>query len=539
VIRLFLRRHVTGLVINMFLGIATALAQTVTFGGLAGDTLARRHAFAQQMDLLGQQISYLLPLPKRVENLWAYYQWRGVGGALLVMTGWAVVSATGATRGEEEKGLVEEWLAAGINRAKLLFTRFGIFLLCAAAVITAFELAAAAGGAREAGGIPWAGLALQGLALLALVAVCYALSMLVAQFSASRRGAGALAGGAVALLFFANSFSRTLDGLRSIRGISPFYYYDLTDALVPGGSFNAVATGAMLLAAILMVAIAAAVFERRDLGAVPFQRPPKPRAAELEPNSAATLRNSVAEALWERRFSLLAWTLAAVALAGFLASFIRPTRNLMSSNPALQRYLASYGPRGADGAFLQALWFSTAELVLAGFTILEVARWTADDEEGRLEMLLSTPFARWRVVVERFVTLAVQLAVLVGFSCTAAALLASSQGLTFSRSDLVLASLLLLPLALAFGAIGAVLSGLAPRLAVPILGLLAVLSYLLLQLGPVLNWPEAVNNLSLFRLYGTPMTSGVYWTGLYTLVAICLVGFGAGVVVMERREVGS
>jgi len=74
--------------------------------------------------------------------------------------------------GEEEKGLVEEWLAAGINRAKLLFTRFGIFLLCAAAVITAFELSAAAGGAREAGGILWAGLALQGLALLALVAVC-------------------------------------------------------------------------------------------------------------------------------------------------------------------------------------------------------------------------------------------------------------------------------------------------------------------------------------------------------------------------------
>jgi len=84
-----------------------------------------------------------------------------------------------------------------------------------------------------------------------------------------------------------------------------------------------------------------------------------------------------------------------------------------------------------------------------------------------------------------------------------------------------------------------VLSGLAPRLAVPILGLLAVLSYLLLQLGPVLNWPEAVNNLSLFRLYGTPMTGGVYWTGLYTLVAICLVGLGAGVVVMERRDVGS
>ena len=48
-----------------------------------------------------------------------------------------------------------------------------------------------------------------------------------------------------------------------------------------------------------------------------------------------------------------------------------------------------------------------------------------------------------------------------------------------------------------------------------------------------------VHRPSLFRLYGTPMTGGGYWTGLYTLVAICLVGLGAGVVVMERRDVGS
>ena len=538
-IRLFVRRQATGLVFNLAIGVVSGLVQTAAFAGLAGDTPARRHAFAQQMDLLGQQISYLTPLPNHVDNLWAYFQWRGLGGLLLFLAGWAVVSATGATRGEEEKGLVEEWLAAGVTRTVLLFTRFGIFLVGAALVITAVQLAGAAGGAREAGGIPWDGLALQGLALLALAAVCYGLSMLVSQFAATRRGAGGLAAGVVALLFFVNSFSRTLDGLRTVRVISPFYYYDRTNALVPGGGFDAVATGAMLLAAILVVAIAAVVFERRDLGAVPFQQPPKPRPSELQPSHAAALRNSIAEALWERRLSLLVWTLAASGGAAFLASFIRPMSNLVNSSPAFQRYLASFGPLGADGAFLQALWFSIAELLFTGFAVLEVARWTADDEEGRLEMLLSTPFPRWRVVVERFVTLILQLAVLVGVSCTVAALTAANQRLRFSGGDLVRASLLLIPLALAFGAIGAVLSGLAPRLAVPVVGFLAAMSYLLLQLGPLLNWPDAVNNLSLFKLYGTPMTSGVYWTGLYTLVAICLVGLGGGIVVMRRREVGS
>jgi hypothetical protein len=59
------------------------------------------------------------------------------------------------------------------------------------------------------------------------------------------------------------------------------------------------------------------------------------------------------------------------------------------------------------------------------------------------------------------------------------------------------------------------------------------------QLGPLLRWPETINNLSLFKLYGTPKTTGVDWTGLYTLAAVCVLGFGMAMVLMEQREVGS
>lgn len=44
--------------------------------------------------------------------------------------------------------------------------------------------------------------------------------------------------------------------------------------------------------------------------------------------------------------------------------------------------------------------------------------------------------------------------------------------------------------------------------------------------------------LSAFSLYGTPLTSGVYWTGLWVLVAITLIGFWGASSLMQRREVG-
>lgn len=60
----------------------------------------------------------------------------------------------------------------------------------------------------------------------------------------------------------------------------------------------------------------------------------------------------------------------------------------------------------------------------------------------------------------------------------------------------------------------------------------------LTQFGPLFKWPDWALDLSVFRLYGTPLTSGVYWTGLYAMVAVVVVGFGIGLIAMRFREVG-
>jgi hypothetical protein len=42
----------------------------------------------------------------------------------------------------------------------------------------------------------------------------------------------------------------------------------------------------------------------------------------------------------------------------------------------------------------------------------------------------------------------------------------------------------------------------------------------------------------LFYLYGTPLTTGVYWTGFWILVAVIGIGMTIGLWSFQRRDVG-
>jgi len=76
------------------------------------------------------------------------------------------------------------------------------------------------------------------------------------------------------------------------------------------------------------------------------------------------------------------------------------------------------------------------------------------------------------------------------------------------------------------------------RDSVALIGGFAFASYLISEVGPLLKWPEGVQNLSAFKLFGTPLESGVDLAGLATMLAIILVGLGASVLLMQRRDIG-
>jgi len=538
--RVALRQSWLGIVAASSVGVVAGAVQASAYENIAGKTAAAQAAFGAQTMALARQIAYLLPLPVHPETLAGYVQWRVFGGMALVVLIWAVMSASGAGRGDEERGLVEAWLAAGVSRPRLLLWRIGLFVL-GALVFGLLTGSATEAGALAAGtSLPVAGLLGEAVVLAALAASCYAIVLVVAQLVDTRRVAGGVGGALVVALFFLNGIARTVDYQGPAVWLSPFHYFDRSDAVAPGGSVDTLATVALIVIISALSGLAVLLFLRRDIGAAALRPPAASRPPRYTPSINPLLRIPVVADLYAQRIGLVAWMAGLVLFALFMTSIAGQVGEFLARTPGLAGYLAAIGGTTAvTRTVIGSVDYSITLTLLAVYALTVVARWAADDQEGRLELVLSQPVPRWRVVVERVAALAIgSLLIILAVSITIAAV-APSQGVTLSTGDLVRAGGPLLPFGLLFGTVGATLAARFPRLAVGVLGAYLGASYLLFQLGPLLSWPAWALDLSVFKLYGNPLVSGIEWTGLLAVTAIAVAGFGAALLLIQRREVGT
>src|SRR5256885_9159294 len=83
---------------------AGGLINAIGFAQIAGDSPAARAVFAQQMELLARQLTYLLPAPAQLDTMAGYLTWRWFGTVWVIYAFWALIAGTGAGRGDEERG---------------------------------------------------------------------------------------------------------------------------------------------------------------------------------------------------------------------------------------------------------------------------------------------------------------------------------------------------------------------------------------------------------------------------------------------------
>jgi ABC-2 type transport system permease protein len=508
---------------------ATALAQAAAFASLATD----RAAFVRGMTALARQYFYILPDPHRIDTLAGYVLWRAWGTLPLLSAVWAVAAAVGAVRGDEEKRLVDAWLAAGVSRRRLVATRLAGFGLAALAAAAAAAVGTLLGAARSEP-VPLDRAAGQMLALWLFMVAAFAIAFLVAQVPATVRAAQGAAAGVLLVLYMANVAGRADHRWDGLAWVSPFRWYDATNVLAPGGRLDPAAVGLTVLALLGAGVLAALAFGRRDVRGPLLALPGRARKA-VEGRPSPLLRVPVARLLYRQRWLLLTWVVAAAGLAAFLVGTSRGAVDAMIALPGLRELLV---PHGGDPyrSYIAIFWFSIAQLMLAGLAIHLVSAWAADDNEGVLAAELSRPRRRWAVVVERALAAAVELAIAAVAGSAGATLTARALGTTLDTGGVVQATLLLVPFGLTFAGAGAVASVWWPRASVGVLGLVAFASYMLDILAPLLKWPAWVADLSVFKLYGTPAASGVDATGLLAMLAIVLAGFALGAGLMERRE---
>lgn len=537
--RIAWRLQRTGLIGMTAFGALYGLLQAAAYGSAAGTTAASRAAFGHQMETFGRTFSFILPLPVRTDTVSGYVQWRIYGALPLLFGFWALMSATGATRGDEERGLVEEWLTSGVGRGRYIGMRFVAFALAALIALCATSAAIDLGVARSGLSLDLGAVVEDSVAVLALTLVCYGIAMVLAQCVTTRSVAAGVAGAVLAVLFLVNSISRTVVSLRPVaRAISPFYYVDRSTPLTPGGAFDVGATLGLFIAACALVGVTVWLMYVRDIGAPVLRSRSRRHAMTHLPSHNAVLRVPVLSLLYGQRLSLLAWTAGTAIGAAYIASVGRAMVDLVKGRGSFHAYLTLAGHGDPYVALTGYFWFGIFQLLLVAFALSYVARWSSDDNEGRLEMVLSAPISRRRVVGERALAFLAASVLVIAVSSVALYLSAIASGIHIPIGDLITASLALLPFVLSFAAVGAVLTSRVPRAAIAVLATFAFLSYLVTEGGPLLKWPDWVMKLSAFSLYGTPLTSGVYWTGMWILLAVTVSGFAAAAALMQRREVG-
>lgn len=472
----------------------------------------------------------------------------GIGILLIVI--WPLLAASRTLRGEEERGSLDVLLSVPRGRVRVALEKvaaIGAALLAMGVVIGLIVFA----GSRPFDSRFGLGDALLfGLNLSLICAVFAGLTLLVSQFTMERRRAAGLSGGLLMVFVVMDMAHRITPGAEWISRLSPIYYYNLSKPLLPGYGMS---WGAVLVLVALTVVLTAAalwLFARRDLGStVPLpgwlrlpERAPQ-RAAAL-PVDDWSLRSVYARGLATVALPAVLWT---IGIAGFAAWMVAATRQLehtlegvYSSSAALASAVSKVG--GGDvrtNATLLSAIFILLALLLMGFAVTQVNRWSSDEEEGRLELLLSTPRSRIRVLLGRFAALATATAAIGVITLAASAVAAAAVGLQLDWGNLAAATLGMIPLALLVAAIGYLGSGwLRTAADTGLLSLLLAAWFLISFVGPELQWPELALRLSVFYYYGTPLLHGLQATSMLGVIAVGALTLAAGAWRFASKDIG-
>jgi len=255
----------------------------------------------------------------------------------------------------------------------------------------------------------------------------------------------------------------------------------------------------------------------------------------------------IAAQLRDRRRALLAWGLPLGLMAGFEVSIFP------SIEDAIGKAVRDY-PQALKEAFgivelttveqyLNAEMLSLIVPLAVGYLAARsiASGLSGAAESGRLDVILSAPVSRRRLVAAGFAATAVELAEVLAVTL-ALTLLASvlvGGGLSFGSALAGFANVW--PLALLFAALGIVVTGFTLRTAIvtgAVAGALVAMyvADLVGRLDPSLDW---VRYASVFRYYGKAIEDGVDPLSFVGVTAVAVAVAALGAWLFERRDLTS
>ena len=265
------------------------------------------------------------------------------------------------------------------------------------------------------------------------------------------------------------------------------------------------------------------------------------------------LRNVFTKTLRDLRWPTF-WTgLSLFAIAGYF-TLLYPTysktfdlESLLGKIPPAMR--AMIGGQFIDVS--SATGFLNIELfplilpaVLAGYAIAQGSGLTAAEESrGTIDVLLSYPVPRWRLVVEKSVAIVISVALVASGLWLGAVAGAAGSNSPLEASKVAAGLVLAVLLALDFGAIALVVASYSGNrsAAIGIAAVVLVVMYFVNALAPIIESLDSIKGLSLFYWYleGNPIRNGLALGDAAVLGAVAVVLGLVSLVLFERRDLAA
>lgn len=469
----------------------------------------------------------------------------------LVLSIFVVLIGGRLLRGEETRGSMDLLLARPRSRGRVFAEKVlasGVSILILG---LAFSAGAMLGEDRLHLAVSAGGALLAGLNLSLLLFFYAMLALLISQYTQTSAAASSLAGGLYALFFVLDGTGRVYESVAWVRRVSPNFYYDLSKPLIASYGTNVAAMAFLLALGLLLLSASATVFLRRDVGSVaslPLLGPRRLRANQVQ--SAETVIDRAAGDRWLTSVfmrslrasgpALLWWTLGIFIYAAYGSGIAKSSEQQLRDalhGSSVASTLFRDALLASSNGFLSLIVFLFASIVAMLYALMRAGDWPSDQDNGRLDLVLSTPHPRWQVALQTYSAAVIGFVLLAIATAGGVLAAAAATHLTVDTGRVFAASLAFIPpMAVVAGAVYALGARLRSGAVMGIVGAYLAVAFFMDLLKSLLNLPGWIERLSLFNAYGQPMLDGVNWMTSATMVALAILFTAAGIYLFQTGD---
>lgn len=516
--------------------VRSAILWGLLFGGLiANEALSYERGFptAESREQFAEAFSGNSGLAavagegRQLDTIQGFVAWRVFGLLIIVGAIWGLLAATRLLRGEEDTGRWELLLAGRTNRRHA--TAQGIAGLAAGFVVLwgLTAVLTVIGGSSSRVGFSLSASLFYATAATASAPIFLAAGALASQLASTRRQANGLAAAAFGVSLLIRMVADTVEGLGWMRWLSPLGWVENLHPLTGSHSLALVPivllTASMAWAAILVAG-------RRDVGAAAFARP-----QSVEPNLRWLGGPGVLVVRLER-WVALGWILGLGMLAAVFGVVAGAAAEANLAGDVEQAVGRLGGSESGAAAWIGYEFIYIAALV-AFAAAGQISATRGEEADGFLDNLLVRDVPRGRWLAGRLVFAAAMVA-LTGLATGLGGwigLAAAGAGKVGIVAMLQAGWNVMVPALFVLG-LGALLYGLVPRLAVPVLYTYVLWSFVIAIVGSTITTSHWLLDTALLTHLGPVPASSLNWIAIGWMLGIGVVATFAGLAAFNRRD---